>query len=65
MIVRINSNEERKLRVIVVTTMNLYILIQEKKNEFKIKSISKLAHIRRVEAAAHNTLLVNFVFKNK
>ncbi len=65
MIVRINSLEERKVRVIVVTSSNLYILIQEMNHQFKIKSGSKLSQIGRVEAAVHNTLLVNIVFKDR
>lgn len=66
MIVRINSKEERKVRVLVVTDSHLFILIQEKHNhQFTIKSESKLSHIQRVEVAMNNALLVNIFFKNK
>ena len=66
MIVRINSLEKRKVRVLVVTESHLFILIQEGNNhQFKIKSESLLSDFQRVEAAMNNALLVNILFKNK
>lgn len=65
MIIRINSFEQRKVRVIVITRHCFFILIQETKHQFKIKSDSKIINIQKVEAAVNNALLVNIVFKNK
>lgn len=64
-IVRINSFEQRKVRVIVITRHHMFILIQEGKHQFKIKTDSKLEHIYKIEAAVHNALLVNILFKNR
>ena len=65
MILRINSFKERKVRVLVITSQSIYILIEESNSQLKIKSSYNLKDIERVEAAIHNSLLVNVIFKNK
>lgn len=64
LIIRINSREIRKVRILVITNDQLYIIIEEAKSEFKIKCQSKLSQISRVEAASNNALLINIAFKD-
>ena len=66
-IVRVNSHEERKVRILIVTNQKLYILIQKEKarTEFSIKASFNLKNIPIVEIATDNTLLLNIQIDNK
>lgn len=66
-IVRVNSNEERKIRILIVTNQKLYLLIQKEKSrtEFLIKSSDSLRNISKIEIAMNNTLLLNIKSNTK
>ena len=66
-IVRINSHEERKVRILLVTNQKLYILIQKEnpRTEYSIKANFHLSHIRVIEIATNNALLLNLQLDNK
>ena len=64
-IIRINSNQERKVRILLVTKYSLYILIQEGFSKFAVKSKAKLHDIFRIEIPNGNSMLVHMKFNEK
>jgi hypothetical protein len=66
-IVRVNSHEERKVRILLVTNEKLYILIQKQKHrtEYSIKACFQLKHIPIIEIATNNALLLNIHLDNR
>lgn len=64
-ILRINSNQERKPRVLLITKYTLYVLIQEGASKFALKLKAKLNQIFRIEIPKGNSLLVHIKFNEK
>lgn len=64
-ILRINSNQERKPRVLLITKYTLYVLIQEGASKFAVKLKAKLNQIFRIEIPKGNSLLVHIKFNEK
>lgn len=64
-ILRINSNQERKPRILLITKYSLYVLIQEGASKFAVKVKAKLNQIFRIETPKGNSLLVHIKFNEK
>ena len=64
-IIRINSLQHRKVRVLVLTQSWLLVLVQSKEEEFSLKVGIPLKEIQCIEVPQTSTLLVNVRFKNR
>lgn len=64
-IIRINSRRERKVRMLIVTRNNMYILIPKLDKEYSEKSHYKVSDIFRVEVARNNSLLLHVRFNQQ
>ncbi len=64
-IIRINSRQERKVRLLVVTRTNLFICVPKPDKEYSEKSHYKVNDIFKVEVAMHNSLLLNINFNKQ
>jgi hypothetical protein len=64
-IIRINSLQSRKVRILVLTQSWLLILVQTKEEEFSIKMGIPMKEIQCIEVPQTSTLLVNIRFKNQ
>lgn len=66
-VIRVNSHEERKARILIVTNQKLYLLIQKEKvrTEFSIKTSYLLKNIPVVEIGTNSALLLNIQLNNQ
>lgn len=64
-IIRINSREERKVRVLLITHFSFYILIQKNATEYSLKTKYVLNDIYSVQVVRNNSLLINVKFNTK
>ncbi len=63
-VIRINSNQERKSRILLITKTRFFILIHDTKSVYSIKNHYLLHDIYKVEVAQKNSLLINVTFNN-
>lgn len=63
-VIRVNSREVRKVRILLLTSKRLYILTHESKTDYGIKNYYEMHNIFKIEVAQKNTLLINITFNN-
>lgn len=63
--IRINSRQQRKVRVVFVTTDNFYVLVPTNSSEYKIKTVLSMQSIHTVDVAQNNSLMINIRTKEK
>ena len=64
-IIRINSEEIRKVRILIVTSTALYIMIPKSSHEFSEKSHYLLSDIYQIEMANNNSMLIHIKFNKQ